>query len=63
MNSSIGIRINKNSQIDCGVLCKNIQQLISQNIQDQQNFEKILLISIKDIIETSEPLKRLEHKI
>jgi len=58
--TNISIRIGKDVSIDCGKLCGQIQQLIVSNYYGP--VEKLLHISIKDIIEPPEPLPKLEYK-
>lgn len=48
--------------IDCGMLCKQIQQLINRNIQDSAT-NKALSIKIVDIIDGGDQhIPKLEYK-
>lgn len=58
--NSINIRLTKDVNIDCQKLCGQIQQLIVNNYKGPD--EKLLYISIKDIIDLPEPLIKLEDK-
>lgn len=56
--SSISIRLGEGLNIDCGNLCGQIQQLIVNNYKGPE--EKLLYISIQDIIDLPESLPKLE---
>ena len=58
--NSIAIRLHKDVHIDCAKLCGQIQQLIVNNYNGPD--EKLLCISIKDIIDIPETLFKLENK-
>lgn len=58
--NSIGIRLHKDVHIDCGKLCGQIQQLIVNNYKGPD--EKLLHITIKDIIDLPAPLPKLEDQ-
>lgn len=59
---SISIVIRKDSHIDCGKLCSQIQKLIVSQLSGSQEFEKILHISLNDIIEPKQPTPKLTHQ-
>ena len=56
--SSISIKLGNNVSIDCMKLCGQIQQLIVNNYKGPE--EKLLYISIQDIIDLPESLPKLE---
>lgn len=58
--NSISIRLEQGIGIDCGKLCGQIQQLIVRNLKEPS--EKLLYISIKDIIDPPESLPKLEDR-
>jgi len=58
--NSIFIRLGEGLNIDCGKLCGQIQQLIVNNYKGPD--EKLLYITIKDIIDLPAPLPKLEDK-
>ena len=58
--NSIAIKLAQGVNIDCGKLCGQIQQLIVNNYKGPD--EKLLYITIKDIIDIPEILPKLEDK-
>lgn len=56
--NSISIKLGEGLNIDCGKLCGQIQQLIVNNLKGPE--EKLLYISIQDIINLPESLPKLE---
>lgn len=58
--NSISIKLGEGVNIDCMKLCGQIQQLIVNNLKGSE--EKLLYISIKDIIDLPESLTKLEDK-
>lgn len=59
---SISFVIRKDSNIDCGKLCSQIQQLIVHQLSGVQSFEKVIRISLHDVIEQSENPPRLTYE-
>lgn len=58
---SISFIIRKDSNIDCGKVCSEIQQLIVRQLSGVQSFEKIIRISLHDVIEVKEELPKLTY--
>lgn len=58
--NSISIKLGEGVNIDCGKLCGQIQQLIVNNLKGPE--EKLLYITVKDIIDLPEILPKLEDK-
>lgn len=56
--ASIAITLGQDKTIDCGKLCKQIQQLIVNDSKGPG--ERILYISINDVINLPESLPKLE---
>lgn len=56
--SSIVISLGKDVSIDCQKLCEQIQQLIVNNFKEPG--EKLLYISINDVINLPEPILKIE---
>ena len=57
---SIAITLGQDKAIDCGKLCHQIQHLIVN--ESNGPGEKLLYISIKDIIDLPDPLPKIEDR-
>lgn len=61
---TICVVLDKENGIDCGELCRRIQNLIVKNLQDhlEPKDKKLLVIELRDIIDVAEKTFNLEYK-